>query len=240
MIPVTTPEALLKFVKKNEKKINGFLLSGGSTPEGKVPLKKFADAVRWIRKNTDLRVNIHTGIIDEEDIEYLEYMEPSHISYDVIGSTRTIKEVIGIDRKKEDYFNGLHLLDESTLNYSPHIIAGLYFGRILGEYGALDEILKLKRFSNVVLLILIPTKGTPMENVKPDIPQIRNFFNYALKKIPVEKVVLGCMRPRILTEFEVLCVDKGCKGIVLPSLKTIKYIREKGINYEKKELCCVF
>ena len=240
MVPVTTPDALLKFVKKNEKRINGFLLSGGSTPYGKVPLKKFADAVRWIRKNTDLKVNIHTGIIDDEDMEYLEYMEPSHISFDVIGATETIREIIGIKRSKEDYFHSLNLLDSSSLNYSPHIIAGLHYGKILGEYGIIEKILSLKNFSNVILLVLIPTKGTPMENVEIDIPQIKRFFQYTLSKLPSSKVVLGCMRPRNLVDVEMMCIDAGCKGIVLPSLKTIKYMEKKQIKYERRELCCVF
>ena len=240
MIPVTTPEALLKFAKKNEKKINGFLLSGGSTPDGKVPLKKFAEAVKWIRKNTNLKVNIHTGIIDDEDIQYLEYMKPSHISFDVIGATETIREIIGIKRRKENYFHSLDILDSSSLNYSPHIIAGLHYGEILGEYSIIEKILNLKNFSNVILLVLIPTKGTPMENVEIDVPQIENFFDYTLSKLPAQKVVLGCMRPRALTNLEIMCVDARCKGIVLPSLKTIKYIEKKQIKYERRESCCVF
>ncbi len=240
MLPVTTPDALLKFVKKNEKRINGFLLSGGSTPDGKVPLKKFADAVKWIRKNTNLKVNIHTGIIDEEDLQYLEYMEPSHISFDVIGATETIREIIGIKKRKEDYFHSLDLLEHSSLNYSPHIITGLHYGKILGEYSIIDKILNLKNFSNVIILVLIPTRGTPMENVEIDIQGIKKFFDYTLSKLPAQKVVLGCMRPRDLTNLEIMCVDSRCKGIVLPSLKTIKYMEKKQIKYERREVCCVF
>ena len=240
MIPITTPDKLLEFAKKNEGKINGFLLSGGSTKNGKVPLRKFAKAVRWIVENTELIVNVHTGIIDDGDMEYLEYMNPHHISFDVIGSTKTIHRVLGIKRDREDYFHALDLLDDSKLNYSPHIIAGLDFGKIVGEYEALEKIKGLRRFSNLVLIVLIPTRGTEMENVELDKDSILQFFRVALREIDPKKVVLGCMRPRDFTEVEKICVDKRCKGIVIPSLKTIGMIRELGMNLERKELCCVF
>ncbi len=240
MLPITTPEKLIDFAKKNEGKIKGFLLSGGSTKEGKVPLKKFASAVKWIVENTSLIVNVHTGIIDEKDIEYLEDMSPHHISFDVIGSTETIKRVIGINRTKEDYFHALDLLDSSSLNYSPHIIAGLDFGEIRGEYDALQKIRELKRLSNLVLIVLIPTKGTPMENIKLNRKEILKFFDYALSSISPQKIVLGCMRPRDFYEIEEICVKKNCKGMVIPSLRTMRMMRERNIVVIHKDVCCVF
>ncbi len=240
MLPITTPEKLIDFAKKNEGKIKGFLLSGGSTKEGKVPLKKFAPAVKWIVENTSLIVNVHTGIIDERDIEYLEEMHPHHISFDVLGSTETIKNVIGIKKTKEDYFHALDLLDSSSLNYSPHIIAGLNFGEIKGEYDCLEKIRELRRFNNLVLIVLIPTKGTPMEDVKLNRREILNFFDYALSTIPPKKIVLGCMRPRDFHEIEELCVEKNCKGIVIPSLKTMRMMKEKNMEIIRRDMCCIF
>ncbi len=240
MIPITSPEKLVEFAKKNENKINGFLLSGGSTKQGKVPLKRIVKAVRWIRENTGLKINIHTGLIDDEDMEYLNDMAPHHISFDVIGSTDTIREVIGINRTAGDYFHSLDLLDDSHLNYSPHIIAGLHYGKIVGEYRAIEKIKDLRRFSNIVLLVLIPTKGTPMQNVKLDKKSILDFFNHMLEIFEPQKIVLGCMRPRDFHDVELLCVKKGCKGIVIPSLRTLKMMHDMDLEIVRKNLCCVF
>ncbi len=240
MIPVETPEKLMKFVKENAPKINGFLLSGGCLPDGKVPLKNHVTAVKKIRESTKLLINVHTGLIDQEDIKYLQEMNPHHISIDIIGSTDTIRRVIGISRTKEDYFHTLELLDSSDLAYSPHIIIGLDFGEIKGEWEAIDRISRLKNFSNLVLIVLIPTRGTPMENVKIREEDVMEVMRYAAKKISPEKLVLGCMRPRKMLKIEKLAVDMRFKGIVLPSLKTMKYAREKGIKIESKETCCVF
>jgi len=240
MIPVRNPEELKKFVEENKNKINGFLLSGGSLPNGKVPLRNFVDVVREIRETTKLLINVHTGLIDEEDIGYLKFMAPHQISIDIIGSTQTIKRVIGIERTREDYFHALRVLEKSGLSYSPHIIIGLDFGKIEGEWRAIDHISKLKNFSNLVLIVLIPTKGTPMENVKIDEEEVKEILIYASEKINPEKLVLGCMRPRKMIEIEKLAVDLGYKGIALPSLKTLRYIKGKNIKVEIRETCCVF
>ena len=120
MIPVETPEKLLDFVKRHEKDIEGFLLSGGSMPNGKVPLRKFVDAIRWIKNNTNLIVNVHTGIIDEADLDYLRVMAPDHISFDVIGDTNVIRDVLTLNKSKEDYYHALNLLEDSGISYSPH------------------------------------------------------------------------------------------------------------------------
>ena len=240
MVPVETPEKLIEFVEKNKEKINGFLLSGGSTLQGKVPLKKFVDAIKWVKKNTELRVNIHTGIIEREDLEYIKEMSPDHISFDVIGDTSVIERILGLKRSGEDYYDALHLLDSSTLSYSPHVIIGLDYGRIHWEYETLELISTLKNFSNVVLLVLLPTPGTPMENVKINEDEVIDVLKFAANKISPEKLVLGCMRPRNMIALEMEAVKLGIKGIVMPSLRTLKYMEEMGIGIERRETCCVF
>ncbi len=240
MIPVETPEKLLEFVKKNKHRINGFLLSGGSTPEGKVPLKKFVDAIKWIKENTDLVVNIHTGIVDEEDIKYLKDMNPDHISFDVIGESSVIREVLGLNGEKEDYFRALELLDSSKIPYSPHIIIGLDYGKVYWEFETVEFISQLKNFSNIVLLVLLPTPGTLMQDVIIDEKSAIEVLKFTSRVISAHKIVLGCMRPRNLINLEKVAVDLGIKGIVMPSLKTIKYMEELEIKVERREMCCVF
>jgi len=240
MVPIPSPQDLKNFVEKRKRKINGFLLSGGCLPNGKVPLKKFVDVVREIRVNTNLLINVHTGLIDEDDMEYLKKMSPHQISIDIIGSTSTIENVIGLPRKRDDYFHALDLLDASGLNYSPHAIIGLDFGKIKGEKDAIDYISTLKNFSNLVLIVLIPTRGTPMENVEVREEVVEEILIYASQRIPPEKLVLGCMRPRKMLEIEKIAVDLGFKGIVIPSLRTLRYMKERGIKAERKETCCVF
>jgi len=239
MIPVETPEKLKRFAVENEGKIKGFLLSGGSTPEGKVPLWRYVDAVRWIKRNTGLKVNIHTGFLEDKDMEWIERMEPDHISFDVVGSTEVISNVLGLPWKGEDYLRSLELLDNSSVPYSPHIIAALDFGKVWWEFETIDFISSLSRFSNLVLIVLIPTRGTPMENVKVKEEDIIPVLEYAVRTLGPGKVVLGCMRPRWMLNLERRAVELGIKGMVLPSPKTIRYIEEMGIPVERRNTCCV-
>jgi len=236
MVPIPSPQDLKNFVEKRKRKINGFLLSGGCLPNGKVPLKKFADVVREIRVNTNLLINVHTGLIDEDDMEYLKKMSPHQISIDIIGSTSTIENVIGLPRKRDDYFHALDLLDASGLNYSPHIIIGLDFGKIKGEKDAIDYISILKNFSNLVLIVLIPTRGTPMENVEVREEVVEEILIYASQRIPPEKLVLGCMRPRKMLEIEKIAVDLGFKGIVNMEMKK-EFSSKEGKNYKCAGSC---
>ena len=240
MIPVETPEKLIEFVKKNVREINGFLLSGGSTREGKVPLKRYTDAIRWIKENTNLLINIHTGVIEVEDMDYLNKMNPDHISFDIVGSTEVIKDIFGLNRRKEDYYEALELLDDSKIPYSPHLIVGLDYGKVWWEYETIEFISNLKKFSNLVLLVLLPTPKTPMENVRVNEDEVIDILEFAVNKIKPSKIVLGCMRPRNMLELERRAVDLGIKGIVLPSLKTRKYAEKSGVKLVEKNLCCVF
>ncbi len=239
MVPVETPEKLKRFAVENQDRIEGFLLSGGSTPKGKVPLWRYVDAVRWIKRNTSLKVNVHTGFIEEGDIEYLERMEPDHISFDVVGRTEVISGVLGLSWKGEDYLHSLELLDSSSLSYSPHVIAGLDFGKVWWEYDTVDFISSLKRFSNLVLIVLIPTRGTPMEDVRVNEEDVISLLEFSTEKISPSKIVLGCMRPRWMLNLERRAVELGIRGIVLPSPKTIGYMEERGIEYHTRGTCCV-
>ena len=240
MIPVETPEKLLEFVKREGDNIDGFLLSGGSMPNGKVPLKKFVYAIRWIKENTDLVVNIHTGLIDEEDLEYLKSMKPDHISFDVVGDTQVIRDIFGIKKSKGDYYNALKLLDSSGIPYSPHIIIGLDYGRVHWEFETIEYIASMKNFSNIVLLVLLPTPGTPMEKVQVSEDDAIEILKYTVENIQPEKVVLGCMRPRNMLQLERVAVNLKIKGIVLPSPKTIEYAESIGMKITRKNTCCVF
>ena len=124
--------------------------------------------------------------------------------------------------------------------YSPHIIIGLHFGKIIGERKAIKFISKLKNFSSLVLLVLIPTRGTPMENVSIRVEEVEDIMKYAASKISPNKIILGCMRPRNLIDIEQFAVDLGFRGVVLPSPKTVQHAKNKGIEMVVKNTCCVF
>ena len=66
MIPATDPETLVRTCERLSEEGNiGVLVSGGSLPDGSLPWDGFIDAIARVKGTTDLRVTIHTGMIDE-------------------------------------------------------------------------------------------------------------------------------------------------------------------------------
>jgi uncharacterized radical SAM superfamily protein len=64
MAPTPTPEALLAEAKTAAAKGSpGLLISGGSLPDGSVPLEPFFATMKTIREELDLPVLVHTGLV---------------------------------------------------------------------------------------------------------------------------------------------------------------------------------
>ncbi len=239
MLATTTEDSLYRSAKKlAESGGTGFLLSGGSDITGKLPIYKFKDVIKKIKHNFNLMVNVHTGLLDPEDITTLKEMEVDNVSFDMVGSDNTIKNVFGINKTVEDYARSLKLLDKTDINYTPHIVIGIDWGKIDGEYRAIDFLKTLDNFKKIIFIVLIPTKHTAMEHITPPkIEDIKDIFKYSKNNINKEHV-LGCMRPRYMTEIETAALDNGFNGIVIPSKNTEKYALSLGYNIVKHNYCC--
>ena len=61
------------------------------------------------------------------------------------------------------------IFEESGLEWVPHIVAGLHYGTIRGEYEALDLIGRYNPAA-LVIVVITPLAGTPMANVTPPSP----------------------------------------------------------------------
>lgn len=239
MLATTTEELLYNSAKKlAESGGTGFLLSGGSDITGKLPIYKFTKILKKIKQDFNLMINVHTGLLETKDIMMLKDMNIDNISFDIVGSDETIKNVFGIDRKLNDYVKSLKLLDVSGIDYTPHIVIGLDWGKINGEYKAIDILKTLNNFKKIIFIVLIPTKNTAMEHVTPTkIEDIDDVFKYSKNNINKEHV-LGCMRPRYMPEIETAAINNNFNGIVIPSKNTEKYALSLGYQIVKHNYCC--
>ncbi|MFQ6088595.1 MAG: radical SAM protein [Candidatus Methanofastidiosia archaeon] len=227
------PSKLYEFCSKLEKEgSRGCLISGGFDSFGKVPLPY--DGILKVKKKTNLMLNVHTGIVEKEDVLKIKESKIDCVSFDFVWDDEIISKVFGLNRTKEDYLKSLKLLKGLDINVVPHLCIGLNFGKVQKEFEAL-MILKELGFEKVVLIIFKSRKGTAMEDVPLDVSKVLEVLKFSRENF--KKVILGCMRPRIgeLEEFA-LCFD----GIVAPS----KSLREKALklslDVEEKYLCCVF
>lgn len=220
-----------------EEGYSGCLLSGGMDGRLKVPLDFYADEIREIKKRTNLKLNAHVGFIDERDLEWIKYVDA--VSLDFVGDDNVIRRVYKIDKTVRDYLRVLDLLTEVGVRVAPHITIGLDFGRIHWEYKAIDMLVGYP-IDVIVLDVLIPTKGTEMENVpKPSVEESLKVVKYARERFDGELSV-GCMRPlgRWRLEFDRGAVLAGVDRLTNPPRKIIEWakrVRDVEIIYE----CCV-
>ncbi|SHH25016.1 radical SAM protein [Tepidibacter thalassicus] len=233
---MTCIDNLCEKIRKRE--IKSFLISGGCSFKGDVPIIRYVEEIRTL-KQQGYRLNAHLGLMSEENIKNIsKYLDV--VSFDLVLDNDTIKEVYKIDKTKEDYINTYKIL-KKYVKVIPHICIGLYRGKIKGEY----EVLKFLEKENprgITFIVLIPTKGTDYESINP--PKIEDVIDIICEariKFPNIPINLGCMRPRgryrkILDE---MAIYSGVNNIVLPSKEAIGKAERLRYDIQILEECCV-
>ncbi|UCE29486.1 MAG: radical SAM protein [Candidatus Bathyarchaeota archaeon] len=241
MIPVTTPEELItECTKLRERGALGCLISGGCLPNGSIPFNKFIDAITKVKQDTELTIIVHTGIIDPPTARKLRKSGIDAALIDVIGSDATIHEIYQLDVKVDDYRSSLEALFKAGIPTVPHVLVGLHYGKIKGELQALRIISEFSP-SAVIIIALMPTYGTSMQNVTPPTPEdVAEVLVAARLMMPKTPVVLGCMRPkgehRIRTD--TLAVKAGVNAIAFPTEKAIRLAESLGLKTTFSPICC--
>jgi uncharacterized radical SAM superfamily protein len=220
----------------------GLVLSGGSKKDGSVPTYEKAAAIKKAKKKTNLVINAHTGILSKEQAKKMAGYVDAALT-DVIGDKDTIKQILGLPYGPEDYKRTLRLLrDMGVENMSPHIIVGLDHGKIKGELAALNMIKDIDP-DNIVIVVFIPTKGTPMANDKPPkVEDVAKIIAIARILYPTKSISLSCVRPggRYRTQLDAQALKSGVNKIAVPSKAAYKTAEEMGLEvYEvKTSRCC--
>ncbi len=223
MIKAETPDRLVSVCKDlDENGAVGCLISGGCDRTGRVPLP--LEAVRVVREETDLILNLHTGLVDKETAETLGCID-CYISFDV-PTPFALTHLFRLPVTQEEYFESLNLLE--GLKVVPHVMVGL---ENEGEVRTIEAI-KEMGFSSLVLIVFTPTRKTPLG--RRHVGDVTEIFQKARALFP--RLILGCMRPREKSlEEDVAVFD----GIVLPTRWARERVETLGLPVEVKETCCV-
>ena len=239
MTDVSQPGALLKFGTdlwgKNGK---GMLISGGCDPDGAVdfPEHTFSE-IKKLKDITGLLINLHCGLVNEDTAVKISRSGVDKVSFDLVYDDETIHDVLRLERTKEDYVDTINTLIANGITVTPHILAGLNQGRLSWEFDAVD-ILSTMDVDEVVLIILIPTKGTEFENIRqPDLEDLLELAG-SMTALLGSRVILGCMRPKGMVELEKKVMEIGFDGIVLPSRSTVKWMKEQDWDIRFENVCC--
>lgn len=219
---------------------DGILVSGGSTRSGEVPLRRHFEAMRRVREELGMKVVVHTGVVSPATARGLADVGVDGVMLDVIGADETIRDVYHLDLTVDDFDRSLALLSDQGLAIIPHIVLGMHYGGFLGEHRALEMIAKYP-VSTLIIVILVPLVGTPMEHIPPPpFEECVEFFAEARFAMPDTRINLGCGRPMgdLKVSLDHAAIDQGLNGIAFPAEGAIAYAEGRGLEPELYEYCC--
>lgn len=241
MVPVLTPEELFELcVKLKNDGAVGCLVSGGCLPDGSVPLDNFIEIIAKIKKELDLTVIVHTGVIDFSTAKKLKDAGVDAALIDIIGSDETIREVYHLNVSVKDYEQSLQAFHKSGIPFVPHVLVGLHYSELKGELDALKMIAKYSP-SAVIIIAFMPIHGTPMENVAPTKPEdIARALVAARLLLPKTPIVLGCMRPKgqQRKKIDTLAIRAGVDAIAFPVEEAIQLAKSMNLDVSFSSICC--
>ncbi len=218
----------------------GLLITGGANRTGSVPLASHLEAIARIREQLGMRVAVHTGVATTKVAQGLAEAGADAVMVDVIGARETLRDVYHLELTPADVERSLALLTDRGLAVIPHIVLGLHWGRLVGEWDAL-KIVARHPIAALVLVILTPLPGTPMERVEPpSLAAVTEFFAQARAQLPDTPLLLGCARPAgaVKQAIDHAAIDHGFNGIAFPADGAVAYARAAGLEPVFHEQCC--
>jgi len=218
----------------------GLLLSGGCDKRGRVPLLRHVPDLKRIRSELGMTIRVHPGLPDEETAAALGEVDVDGAMLDVIGAEETIREVYHLEVGVEEYEAALGRLARHGVPLVPHIILGLHYGKLLGEWRALEMIARHPP-KLLVLVILMPLYGTPMAAAAPPaVEEIGGFFDDARAALPHTPIMLGCARPigPAKAGIDRRALDAGLDGIAYPAEGIVAYAQARGLKPRFHDACC--
>jgi uncharacterized radical SAM superfamily protein len=138
----------------------------------------------------------------------------------------------------EDVITTLKELKRAELPTIPHIVVGLDYGKVKGEYRAL-EIIKELAPEVVVIVGFMPLPGTPMHEVSPPpAEEIARVMATARLEMPEAIISLGCARKRGDSDIDLSAVNSGINRIAIPSEEAVRRAEELGLRISWQDSCC--
>jgi uncharacterized radical SAM superfamily protein len=217
----------------------GILLTGGSDHEGNLPWKRYIKAIEKIKHETNLFVSAHTGFPDYESCELMKKAGLNQALIDVMGDEESATQIYHLNGLKP-VLAALESINKSGLELVPHIVAGLFYGKMKSEYEAL-KIIHSHHPAALVIVVLTPLKATPMARVEPPSPlEIGRLIAKARLLMPSIPIALGCERPkgRDGELLEKLAIHAGANRMALWSEQAIYQVKALGLTPRFQATCC--
>ena len=139
MIAAKTPDTLWRVVNGIiEDGGQGMLITGGSNHRNEVEYDDYYPVIRRIKDEfPEFKIAMHTALVDDNIAKSMEQSGIDAAMMDVIGAQETITQVYHLKRTVDDFERTLACLVNTNMKVVPHIVIGLHYGKLLGEWHAL-------------------------------------------------------------------------------------------------------
>jgi uncharacterized radical SAM superfamily protein len=217
----------------------GILLSGGSDIYGKLPWGSFYEAIARAHEETGLIMSAHVGFPDRATCQHLKQAGVKQALVDVIGDRETATRVYHL-KSEHVVLDALESISQSGLSLAPHMVAGLFYGRLKGEKKALQIVSRYKP-DVLVIVVLSPLKGTPMVSAVPPSPlEVARLVAEARLLMPEVPIALGCERPRNRQGWtlERLALRAGATRMAVWSDEAVEEALRLGLEPRFQLTCC--
>ena len=241
MRPALSPAELIRIAKELDADgAEGMLVSGGCDSNGKIPLGPFLPALKRIKLETKLKVNLHTGLIGDEEASRIADTNVDCISFDFVRDPDVIRKRMHLSCGPDAYVGTLiSLFSAGVKSIVPHLLVGLSGEKDRFEIDAIEIVSKYP-IAGLVILALMPTRGTPTgSSLPPSNDHLLEMIERAVDALDVP-VMLGCMRPRGDWKLETKAIELGVRRIAMPSPRTEVWAKAQGYGVINRPSCCVF
>jgi hypothetical protein len=242
MLPARTPEDLWRIV--NDQIVGGargMLLSGGSNHRNEVEYRPYYPVLRRVKEAfPGFRIALHTALVDRDIARRMEAAGVDVAMMDVIGAQDTVSQVYHLRRSVADFERSLECLVATSMKVVPHIVVGLHYGRLLGEWHAL-EIVARQQPDALVLVVVMPVYASRRRPfVTPDSVEVGRFFLDARRALPDLPLMLGCARPAGIAraQIDAYAVMAGLNGIAHPADGMVELAVRLGRTVSVSPACC--
>ena len=219
----------------------GLLVTGGSNRRNEVEYGPFLPAFRRLKdRYPALQLAVHTGLMGPAEAAALAEAGVDVAMVDVVGARDTVRQVYHLKRDPEAFERTLAALLATGMRVVPHIVIGLHYGHLLGEWQAL-EVLRRQRPPAAVLVVAMPHYAPPERPFRvPEAGEAARFLLDARRALPETDLQLGCARPpgAHRARLDAYAVLAGLDGVVHPAEGVVELARRLGRPVTVAAGCC--
>ena len=242
MMAAATPAKLYQVMESLVNKgAAGMLLTGGSNLHNEIAYGPYFSILEEFKtRHPSFKIAMHTALVDAAQARRIAASGIDVAMLDIIGAQDTITQVYHLKRTVADFEASLAHLLAAGLRVVPHIVVGLHYGRLLGEWEALSLVQKHQPHGLVLVVVMPQYAAVRRPFVTPNPHEVGRFFREARRSLPHTPLYLGCARPAGTTKAILDCyaVLAGIDAIAYPAEGCVALAKQYYPQVNVQHSCC--